>query len=140
MNSNAITTAPKGRIKIAQGKARCAGALGDVSQNATSPEGANKRNVLPQGAPIVGRVSPHGVPLPVVPPHGAIPDDFDHALFNQRGDLVKRLEEWPFVVEIFYDDVGGPRLVRGTPPLLKKGMLVEEKGETTPRGDTRPTS
>ena len=103
MNSNAITTAPKGRIKIAQGKARCAGALGDVSQNATSPEGANKRNVLPQGAPIVGRVSPHGVRVP------AIPDDFDHALFNQRGDLVKRLEEWPFVVEIFYDDVGGPR-------------------------------
>jgi hypothetical protein len=90
--------------------------------------------VLPQGAPIVGRVSPHGVRVP------AIPDDFDHALFNQRGDLVKRLEEWPFVVEIFYDDVGGPRLVRGTPPLLKTGMLVEEKGETTPRGDTRPTS
>ena len=57
-----------------------------------------------------------------------------------RAGLVKRPEEWPFGGEIFYDDAGGPRLVRGTPPLLKTGMLVEEKGETTPCGDTRPTS
>jgi hypothetical protein len=34
----------------------------------------------------------------------------------------------------------GSTLVRGTPPWLKTGMLVEEKGETTPCGDTRPTS
>ncbi|MCU0785826.1 MAG: hypothetical protein MUF81_17645, partial [Verrucomicrobia bacterium] len=31
--------------------------------------------------------------------------------------------------EIFYEDAGGPRLVRGTPPLLETGLLVEEKPE-----------
>jgi hypothetical protein len=35
----------------------------------------------------VGRVSPRGVPIPVVPLHGAIPDNFDDAPFNQRGGL-----------------------------------------------------
>ena len=65
-----------------------------------------------------------------------------------RAGLVKRPEEWPFGGEIFYDEAGGPRLVRGTPPLLETGMLMEENdGGTTPRGDggtprggTRPTT
>ena len=71
-----------------------------------------------------------------------------------RGGLVKRTEEWPFGGEIFYDDAGGPRLVRGTPPLLETGMLIDEKGGTpphedsgtagedrgTPREGTRPTT
>ena len=56
-----------------------------------------------------------------------------------RAGLVKRPEEWPFGGEIFYDEAGGPRLVRGTPPLLETGMLIEEDGET-PRGGTRPTT
>lgn len=66
-----------------------------------------------------------------------------------RAGLVKRPEEWPFGGEIFYDEAGGPRLVRGTPPLLETGMLIEEEnggtppreGTTeTPRGGTRPTT
>ena len=58
-----------------------------------------------------------------------------------RAGLVKRPEEWPFGGEIFYDDAGGPRLVRGTPPLLETGMLIEENdGGTTPREGTRPTT
>ncbi len=57
-----------------------------------------------------------------------------------RAGLVKRPEEWPFGGEIFYDEAGGPRLVRGTPPLLATGMLIEEDGGTTPRGGTRPTT
>ncbi len=56
-----------------------------------------------------------------------------------RAGLVKRPEEWPFGGEIFYDEAGGPRLVRGTPPLLETGMLIEENGKT-PRGGTRPTT
>lgn len=52
-----------------------------------------------------------------------------------RYGLVKRPEEWPYGGEIFNDDAGGPRLVRGTPPLLETGMLVEE----TPGQGTRPT-
>jgi REP element-mobilizing transposase RayT len=44
-----------------------------------------------------------------------------------RYGLVKRPEEWPYGGEIFYDDAAGPRLVRGTPPLLKSGMLIEER-------------
>ena len=54
-----------------------------------------------------------------------------------RAGLVKRPEEWPHGGEIFYDDAGGPRLVRGTPPLLETGMLIEEE---TPREGTRPTT
>ena len=63
-----------------------------------------------------------------------------------RAGLVKRPEEWPFGGEIFYDEAGGPRLVRGTPPLLETGMLIEEEGEApdedrgTPREGTRPTT
>jgi REP element-mobilizing transposase RayT len=65
-----------------------------------------------------------------------------------RAGLVKRPEEWPFGGEIFYDDAGRPRLVRGTPPLLEAGMLIEEddgrtaprEGRGTPREGTRPTT
>ena len=52
-----------------------------------------------------------------------------------RYGLVQRPEEWPFGGEIFYDEAAGPRLVRGTPPLLETGLLIEEK--ETPGGDTR---
>jgi hypothetical protein len=54
-----------------------------------------------------------------------------------RCGLVKRPEEWPFGGEIFYDNAGGPRLVRGTPPLFEAGMLLEQE---TPREGTRPTT
>ena len=58
-----------------------------------------------------------------------------------RAGLVKRPEEWPFGGEIFYHEAGGPGLVRGTPPLLETGMLIEEDhGGTTPREGTRPTT
>ncbi|MHB8521039.1 MAG: transposase [Limisphaerales bacterium] len=58
-----------------------------------------------------------------------------------RYGLVKRPEEWPHGGEIFYDDAGGPRLVRGTPPLLETGLLMEENDDgTTPREGTRPTT
>ena len=39
---------------------------------------------------------------------------------------------------LFHNDVGGPRLVPGTPPLLETGILIGEDG--TPRGGTRPTT
>jgi REP element-mobilizing transposase RayT len=42
-----------------------------------------------------------------------------------RAGLVKRPEEWRYGGEIFYDDEGGPRLVRGTSPLLETGVLIE---------------
>ena len=45
-----------------------------------------------------------------------------------RYGLVKRPEDWQFGGEIFYDEAGGPRLVRGTPPLLDTGILIEEDG------------
>jgi len=71
-----------------------------------------------------------------------------------RYHLVQRPEEWPYGGEIFYEDAGGPRLVRGTPPLLETGILIEEdgtlcggrsgtpdKGESeSPREGTRPTT
>jgi hypothetical protein len=63
-----------------------------------------------------------------------------------RYGFVKRPEEWPFGGEVFYDEASGPRLVRGTPPLLETGMLVEEERETlhegnkTPGKGTRPTT
>lgn len=55
-----------------------------------------------------------------------------------RYHLVRRPEEWPFGGEIFYEEVGGPFLVRGTPPLLETGILIEPDG--TPREGTRPTT
>ncbi len=70
---------------------------------------------------------------------------WDYVCLNPvRAGLVKRPEEWPFGGEIFYDEAGGPRLVRGTPPLLETGMLIEEAPvedeRKTPREDTRPTT
>jgi ribonuclease HI len=53
-----------------------------------------------------------------------------------RAGLVNRPEEWPFGGEIFYDEAGGPRLVRGTPPLLETGILIGESG--MPCESTRP--
>lgn len=53
-----------------------------------------------------------------------------------RAGLVKRPEEWPFAGEIVYDQAGGPRLVRGTPPLLKTRPLIEG----TPVEGNRPTT
>lgn len=43
-----------------------------------------------------------------------------------RSGLVKHPEEWPFGGEIYYDDRGGPAVVRGTPPLLNLGKLMEK--------------
>jgi REP element-mobilizing transposase RayT len=54
-----------------------------------------------------------------------------------RCGLVSRPEEWPYGGEVFYDESSGPILVRGTPPLLEAGMLVD--GET-PREGARPTT
>jgi len=45
-----------------------------------------------------------------------------------RYHLVQRPEEWPYGGEIFYGEPGGPRLVRGTPPLLETGILIEDDG------------
>jgi hypothetical protein len=62
-----------------------------------------------------------------------------------RYHLVERPEEWPYGGEIFYEDAGGPHLVRGTPPLLETGILIEEDGTVRgerarpPREGTRPT-
>jgi REP element-mobilizing transposase RayT len=110
----------------------------------------------------VGRVPSHGVPSTGAHPHEFTrikrawrwQDGFhDHkfrtpesesrkweyvCLNPVRAGLVQRPEEWPFGGEIFYDEAGGPRLVRGTPPLMEVGLLVEE-GET-PREGTRPTT
>jgi hypothetical protein len=54
-----------------------------------------------------------------------------------RAGLVKCPEEWPFGGEIFYDEAGGPRLVRGTLPLLETGILIEADGGATPRDARR---
>jgi REP element-mobilizing transposase RayT len=43
-----------------------------------------------------------------------------------RYKLVERPELWRFGGEIFYDEAAGPRLVRGTPPLLDMGVLLLE--------------
>lgn len=63
-----------------------------------------------------------------------------------RYHLVQRPEEWPYGGEIFYDEAGGPRLVRGTPPLLETGILIQEDGtrredtSEAPGEGTRPTT
>ena len=45
-----------------------------------------------------------------------------------RYHLVQRPEDWPYGGELFHDEPGGPRLIRGTPPLLDTGILIEEDG------------
>ena len=47
-----------------------------------------------------------------------------------RYGLVERPEQWPFGGEIYYEDTGGPRVVRGTPPLLEAGILIAEEIRT----------
>jgi hypothetical protein len=50
-----------------------------------------------------------------------------------RYHLVSRPEEWPYGGEIFYEYPGAPQLVRGTPPLLETGILIEEDGTMRPQ-------
>ena len=57
-----------------------------------------------------------------------------------RYKLVARPEQWPFGGEIFHDTPDGPRLIRGTPPLLEMGLLIEEKTSQSPGQGTRPTT
>ncbi len=79
-----------------------------------------------------------------------------------RCHLVQRPEDWRYGGEIFYDEPGGPRIIRGSPPLLEAGILIEEDGtrvgrgtgsrnegtpgpprgstQNPPRGGTRPTA
>lgn len=55
-----------------------------------------------------------------------------------RCHLVARPEEWPYGGEIFYNDAESSRLIRGTPPLLEAGILIE--ADETTRGDrVRPS-
>ncbi|MBU6326091.1 MAG: hypothetical protein KGQ89_00535, partial [Verrucomicrobia bacterium] len=49
MSANLDTAAPKGRNKPAQGKERSDAALGQASQNTSSPEGATQGGTLPVG-------------------------------------------------------------------------------------------
>ena len=51
-----------------------------------------------------------------------------------RYHLVQRPEDWPYGGEIFHEETGGPRLIRGTPPLLDTGILIEEDGTRVGRG------
>jgi REP element-mobilizing transposase RayT len=44
-----------------------------------------------------------------------------------RAGLVSRPEEWPFCGEIVYK-AEGPILIRGTPPLLERGLLIGKDG------------
>jgi len=126
-------------------------------KDAASGDAAYK-NLRPD---VVGRVPPRGVPAPS---HGVHEftrakrswrwqDGFhDHkfrtpesesrkweyvCLNPVRYGLVQRPEAWPFGGEIFYDEAGGPRLVRCTPPLLETGILMMEEA---PREGTRPTT
>ncbi|HOX03517.1 MAG TPA: hypothetical protein PKW32_14220 [Verrucomicrobiota bacterium] len=50
-----------------------------------------------------------------------------------RCGLVDRPEEWPFGGEMHFDVTDGPRLARGTPPLLKKGILIKEDESVSDR-------
>ena len=145
--------------------------LQDATPDAASGDAAYKNTTHPAD---VGRVPSPGVP---VPNPGAIPHEFsrvnrawrwqegfhDHkfrtpesesrkweyiCLNPVRYGLVRRPEEWSFGGEIFYDEAGGPRLIRGTPPLLEAGMLIEKvdggmtpgEGTGTPGEGTRPTT
>lgn len=118
---------------------------------------------------VVGRVPSRGANGGPVPPLGGHPHRFtrikrawrwqdgfhDHKLRTPEGEqrkweyvclnpvragLVKRPEDWPYGGEIFYDEAGGPRLVRGTPPLLETGILIEDNGGMAPVGGNRTTT
>ncbi|MHB8520312.1 MAG: transposase [Limisphaerales bacterium] len=54
-----------------------------------------------------------------------------------RYGLVKCPEQWPYGGELVYGESGDPRLIRSTPPLLDKAILIED--EETPGEGTRPT-
>ena len=55
---------------------------------------------------------------------------WEYVMLNPvRAGLVTRPEEWPFTGEVVWDDAGGPRLIRGSPPLLEKGKLIPEPPE-----------
>jgi hypothetical protein len=52
---------------------------------------------------------------------------WEYMCFNPvRAGLVDRPEKWPFAGEILYDPAGAPRFLRGAPPLLAHGILIEE--------------
>ncbi len=131
-------------------------ASGDAAYNATSPAVVGR--LPPAGVP-VGRVPSHGVPKPDheftrIKRAWRWQDGYhDHKFRTPESEqrkweyiclnpvcagLVKRPEDWPYAGEIFYDEPAGPQLVRGTPPLLEIGMLIEEDGEQTP-GEGRIT-
>ena len=133
--------------------------VGGLERRPTTPDAASGDAAYNKPRPTdVGRVPPHGVPdheFTRIKRAWRWQDGFhDHkfrtpesetrkweyvCLNPVRAGLVKHPEEWPFGGEIFYDEAGGPRLVRGTPPLLETGMLVQEDGGT-PREGTRPTT
>jgi REP element-mobilizing transposase RayT len=127
--------------------------VGRVPSHGAAPTGRKKSarvGRLPSTGGVVGRVPPHGDhEFTRIKRAWRWQDGYhDHkfrtpesesrkweyvCLNPVRAGLVKRPEEWPFGGEIFYDETGGPRLVRGTPPLLETGMLIEENdGGTTP--------
>ena len=124
------------------------------------------RRVSQHGA-VVGTVPPPGVPS--ASPHEFTrlarswrwqPGFHDHKFRSRESEsrkweyvclnpvryrLVQRPEDWPFGGEIFHEKEGGPFLVRGTPPLLETGILIEEDGRLrgvnseSPGEGTRPT-
>jgi REP element-mobilizing transposase RayT len=126
--------------------------VGAPGLQASAPS-ADVGRVPSPGVPDVGRVPPPGIPEFTRIPHSwrwqagfhdhklRTPESesrkWEYVCLNPvRYNLVQRPEDWPYGGEIFYDDAGGPRLVRGTPPLLETGILIEEDG--TPREGTRP--
>jgi REP element-mobilizing transposase RayT len=146
-----------GAVRLGQWIKALKAVVGGLKQHEERPVGAPG---LQTDVP-VGRVPSHGVPAPS---HGGheftrtkrswrwqdgfhdhkfrTPESesrkWEYVCFNPvRYGLVQRPEEWPFGGEIFYDEAGGPRLIRCTPPLLETGVLMAEE---TPREGTRPTS
>ena len=142
------------RVKTGERRVPSHGANVKDAKNAASGDAAYNKPSTD-----VGRVPTHGVPTPSHGEHEftrikrawrwqdgyhdhkfRTPESetrkWEYVCLNPvRAGLVKRPEEWPFGGEIFYDEAGGPRLVRGTPPLLETGMLMEEEdGGTTPNG------
>lgn len=135
-------------------------------QQHAAPDAASGDAATNKPSANVGRVPPHGVSMPSAGggaheytrikrawrwqegfhdhkfrTHESETRKWEYVCLNPvRAGLTKRLEEWPFGGEIFYDDAGGPKLVRGTPPLLETGILIEEDGGTTPVEGNRPTT